>query len=230
VIRIKKPTLAPAILLNRGDRAARQLCELYGSDPKAYRDGSKRFDFDASLYRAKSVKFALQKAQHDKCALCESKVSHIAYGDVEHFRPKAAYRQSPEDRLVKPGYYWLAYDWSNLLFCCQLCNQRFKRNYFPLTDPRRRAKSHNDDIGSEQPLLINPAVEDPATFLEFRENLVHAIGGNARGEKSIEVFGLNRRELEDHRLTSFLWFRQLCENQLGSTKNKCGSKRNDVSI
>ena len=57
---------------------------------------------------------------------CESKVSHIAYGDVEHFRPKAGYRQRPEDPLVQPGYYWLAYEWSNLLFCCQLCNQRFK--------------------------------------------------------------------------------------------------------
>ena len=116
------------------------------------------FEFNAGLYRSRSVKIALQKAQHDKCAICESKVTHIAYGDVEHFRPKAAYRQSTDGPLVRPGYYWLAYDWSNLLFCCQLCNQRFKRNHFPLIDPSQRAKSHNDEIGNEQPLLINPTI------------------------------------------------------------------------
>ena len=209
MIRIKKPTQAPAILLNQGATATRQLCERYVADPEAYKKGSKRFEFDSRIYRAKSVKNVLQKAQHDKCAFCESKTSHITYGDVEHFRPKAAYRQGPKDPLVQPGYYWLAYEWSNLLFCCPLCNQRFKRNHFPLTDPNRRARSHNDDMSNERPLLINPAVEDPAQFLEFRENHVHAIGGNARGERTIELFGLNRKELVDMRLTWFLWFRGL---------------------
>ena len=55
-----------------------------------------------------SVKDALREAQHGKCAFCESKISHIAHGDVEHFRPKAGYRQNPEDPLVQPGYYWLS--------------------------------------------------------------------------------------------------------------------------
>ena len=78
---------------------------------------------------------------------------HIAYGDVEHYRPKAGYRQDAEDPLGRPGYYWLAYEWSNLLFCCQICNQRFKRNLFPLVDPARRAETHHDDLSSEQPLF-----------------------------------------------------------------------------
>ena len=83
--------------------------------------------------------------------------------------PRRAIDRTPEDPLVQPGYYWLAYEWSNLLFCCRLCNQQFKRNHFPLADPARRARSHRDDIGQEEPLLINPAIEDPAAFLEFRE-------------------------------------------------------------
>jgi uncharacterized protein (TIGR02646 family) len=226
VIRIKKPTQAPAILMNRGVSMARQFCERYDADSDAYKSGSKSFDFRASLYRSASVKNALRTAQYDKCALCESKVTHIAWGDVEHFRPKSAYRQSPDDPLVRPGYYWLAYEWSNLLFCCQLCNQRFKRNHFPLTNPSRRAKSHNDDIANEEPLLINPAVEDPSKFLEFRENLIQAIGGNARGERTIDVFGLNRKELEDFRLTWFLWFRQLIPFvvELIKTREKIASK------
>jgi hypothetical protein len=95
------------------------------------------------------------------------------------------------------------------LFCCQLCNQRFKRNHFPLADDSQRARSHHDDIGKEQPLLINPAVEDPAQFLEFRRNLIHPIDGNLRAEMTIEVFGLNRKDLRDTRLAWFLWFRLL---------------------
>src|SRR5262249_19201025 len=157
-------------------------------DPEAH----KTFRFKGAIYGHPSVKDALRKAQHDKCALCEAKITHVQYGDVEHFRPKAGYRQHPEDPLVRPGYYWLAYEWSNLLFCCQLCNQRFKGNHFPLADPARRARSHRDDITQEEPLLINPTTEDPADFLEFRENVIRAIDDNPRGNATIKVFGLDR--------------------------------------
>ncbi len=211
MIPIKKPKAGPDILRRRGIRATRQLCERRDTDPEAH----KTFKFNAKIYGDMSVKDALRKAQHDKCALCESNISHISYGDVEHFRPKAGYRQKPEDALVQPGYYWLAYEWSNLLFCCQHCNQRFKGNLFPLGDISRRAKSHHDEIGNEEPLLINPAIEDPARFLEFRENLIHAIKDNPRGVATIKIFGLDRKELEDKRLVWFQWFRQLIPQIVG---------------
>jgi uncharacterized protein (TIGR02646 family) len=195
VIWIDKPTKAPGILRDRGVKAARQFCEQYDTDPEAY----KGWIFDSGLYGSKSVKNALQKAQYGKCAFCESKVSHIAYGDVEHFRPKAGYRQGPDDPLVRPGYYWLAYEWSNVLFCCQLCNQRFKGNQFPLLDATQRAKSHHDDMKNEQPLFIHPAIEDPSMFLEFRAEYLRATGGNLRGKATIEVLGLNREELVELR-------------------------------
>lgn len=205
MIRIKKPAEAPEVLRKRGIPATRRLCEQLDADPESYRT----FRFDSGIYAHRTVKDALREAQHDKCALCESKVTHITPGDVEHFRPKAGYRQGPGDPLVRPGYYWLAYEWSNLLLCCQLCNQRFKGNLFPLARRSRRAKSHRHDIRREKPLLINPATEDPAEFLEFRENLIPAIDDNPRGAETIEVFGLNRKELDDKRLTWFLWFRRL---------------------
>ncbi len=205
MIPIKKPEQGPVILQRRGIPATRQLCDKHDADADAHR----AFKFNPKIYADTSVKQVLRKAQHDKCALCESKISHIAHGDVEHFRPKAGHRQEPEDTLSQPGYYWLAYDWSNFLFCCQLCNQVFKGNLFPLADPAHRAKSHHEDIDGENPLLINPAIEDPARFIEFRKNLVHAVDGNPRGVATIKVFGLNRKELEDRRLTWFLWFRRL---------------------
>jgi hypothetical protein len=99
VIRIKKPTKAPAVLVNRGKTATQQLCVKYDSDSNTAKD----FRFNSRIYAAKTVKTALQKAQHDKCAFCESKFSHIAYGDVEHFRPKAGYRQHPDDPSLSPA-------------------------------------------------------------------------------------------------------------------------------
>jgi hypothetical protein len=116
VIRIKRPTQAFAILRDRGTTATRRLCKQYDAEPEAYQSESKPklFKFNSKIYGSRTVKNALRKAQHEKCALCESKVSHIAYGDVEHFRPKAGYRQKPGDRLVQPGYYRLAYEWANL--------------------------------------------------------------------------------------------------------------------
>ena len=93
----------------------------------------------------------------------------------------------------------LAYEWSNLFFCCSLCNQRFKRNHFPLADATRRAASHHDDIEMEQPLLIHPELDDPALFVEFDKEYVRAIDGHPRGEATIEILGLNRAEIVEKR-------------------------------
>jgi uncharacterized protein (TIGR02646 family) len=221
VIRINKPAQAPLILRDRGVRATRSLCQQYDAD----REPCKEWSFDSGLYGAKSVKNALQTAQHNKCAFCESKVSHVAYGDVEHFRPKAGYRQSPNDILVQPGYYWLAYEWSNLLFCCQLCNQRFKRNHFPLMDNGQRARSHHDEINGEHPLFINPAADVPSMFLEFREEYLIAIDSNPRGRATIEALGLNREQLVEMRrdllgqIQLLITFRGVITNLLAVASN-----------
>lgn len=196
MIRINKPAEAPEVLRRRGIPATRKLCDQIDADPEAH----ETFRFDGGIYGHRSVKDALREAQHDKCAFCESKISHISHGDVEHFRPKAGYRQDPEDPLVQPGYYWLSYEWSNLFFCCQLCNQQFKGNRFPLAKPARRAKSHRDDVSQEEPLLINPAIENPGDFLEFREYVIHPIDGDPRGKATIEILGLNREKMAEKRL------------------------------
>jgi uncharacterized protein (TIGR02646 family) len=193
VIRIVKPRTPPAILRTHGRTAARQHCEAY--------DRGDAVKIRVGIYRHPSVKAALRKAQHDKCAFCESRFSHVGYGDVEHFRPKAGYKQRAADSLTTPGYYWLAYDWNNLFLSCQLCNQRFKRNLFPLDDPGSRALSHHQRrrLSSEQALLLDPAKDDPSRFLTFDAASARAVGGNRRGRTTIEVFGLNRTELIEMR-------------------------------
>src|SRR5262245_9351354 len=168
MIRIVKPA-APAVLLTKGEAATRELCRACESAPNDFKSGARTFDFDNSIYAAKEVKDALRDAQHNKCAFCESVVPHISYGNVEHFRPKAGYKQRATDEFKRPGYYWLAYEWDNLFYSCELCNQRFKQNLFPLKDGRRRARSHTYDLGKEEPLLLDPCKLDPADFIEFRE-------------------------------------------------------------
>ena len=201
MIRVRKPSSPPPILAagGKGRRERRRLCCAYTRCPDAYRDGTKGFEFRRSIYAHKTVKNALKRAQHGKCCFCESQITHIAHGDVEHFRPKAVYRQEPNGPLGRPGYYWLAYEWSNLFLACQLCNQRHKENLFPLRNPRKRALCHHDDVGQEQPLLINPAEVDPGEYILFRSEVPQGIDEDGIGEATIEALGLRRPELNERR-------------------------------
>ena len=45
-------------------------------------------------YQHVEVKKALVDMFHEKCAYCESAITHIDYGHIEHFRPKAGVRQA----------------------------------------------------------------------------------------------------------------------------------------
>jgi len=195
LIRVVKPDFPPKILRDgrsRGPRATKKL-------KKAYEQGERHFEFHSDIYAAKSVKNALIKAQHGKCCFCESQVTHVDYGDVEHFRPKGGFRQKESDPLSRPGYYWLAYAWSNLFLSCTLCNQRYKKNLFPLIDPAKRARSHHDNVGDEQPLLINPSEDDPEKHIGFREEIAYPVRGSRRGKATIRALGLDRPELEERR-------------------------------
>jgi len=202
VIRINKPKLAPQILRTKGKQKTQANCKSYQKNIKSYNTGKKKFDFDSSIYGHKTVKAALRKAQYDKCCFCESKITHISYGDVEHFRPKAGVKQRLGAPLEKPGYYWLAYEWSNLFFSCQICNQRYKENLFPLKKPSNRVKSHNGNIDIENPIFINPT-EDVEKYMSFRDEVIFAINDNQRGKATIKALGLDRDELNDIRKDYF---------------------------
>jgi hypothetical protein len=204
MIRVTKPEQAPRILRERGQRTTE-------ANQQAFENGERTFDFDSSLYGAKSVKNALITAQQGKCAFCESQVRHIAHGDVEHYRPKGGFRQSDGDPLEQPGYFWLAYAWTNLFFACQLCNQSFKKNLFPLPDPTRRARSHLDDLSAEGAMLIHPADEEPDALVGFREEVAFPIDDDPRARISIDVVGLNREELAEFRLDHLAPFKLLLQ-------------------
>ena len=152
--------------------------------------------FDKNLYRHKTVKNALYRLYRQKCGYCESKTLHGGPLEVEHYRPKASVAQDNASR----GYYWLAYEWSNLLLSCSMCN-RHKGHRFPISgkrmlEPPERAKWRCDAMRDEQPLLLNPEIDDPVAHLTYAANgLVVAIEENPRGRASIDTCKLNRQYL-----------------------------------
>jgi uncharacterized protein (TIGR02646 family) len=207
MIRIAKPERAPRILRERGQRTTE-------ANQRAFEDGQRAFDFDSALYGAKSVKNALIAAQRGKCAFCESQVRHVAHGDVEHYRPKGGVRQGEGDPLEQPGYFWLAYVWANLFFACQLCNQSFKKNLFPLAEPTSRARSHLDDLTAEEPMLIHPSDDEPSALIGFRGEMAFPIDDHPRARATIEVLGLNREAMAEVRFDHLKPFRLLQETLL----------------
>jgi hypothetical protein len=192
MIRIRRPIAVPTTLLTKGRKVRDEHIARRAK-------GDTDITFERDVYADPAVKSALRIAQHDKCGFCESKVTHVAFGDIEHFRPKAAFRATRDDVLTKPGYYWLAYEWANLLFACEPCNRRHKGSLFPLIDESSRARLHTDDIAHETPLFIDPTSEDPSAHIGFRKEYPYAIGGSPRGDATLRALGLGRPELAERR-------------------------------
>jgi uncharacterized protein (TIGR02646 family) len=192
VIQIKKPKTPPEKLLTDGKRKRKTHCNAYSRDPIAHQSGVKTFNFDRNIYAHTSVKQALIEAQHKKCCFCERLIG--VDGDVEHFRPKQAYCQNSGEPLQYPGYYWLAYEWSNLYLACPGCNQRHKRNLFPLENPGDRSSNHLRKLDREQPLLIDPGQDNPEDYIRFEGVSAISINDNPRGNATINLLKLNDRD------------------------------------
>jgi uncharacterized protein (TIGR02646 family) len=197
MIRIYKPKIAPAKLRKQGTKKAASHLADYNQNRHEYETGEKQFPFSRNIYADPTVKDALIAAQHGKCCFCERLVG--GDGDVEHFRPKSGYWQNKGQQIQKPGYYWLAYNWDNLYLSCKPCNQSYKLNLFPLSDPQKRAHLHNNDISQEEPLLVDPGKEEPTEHISFRREVAFPVPESIKGEVTIEILQLNRDVLNKAR-------------------------------
>ena len=201
MIRINKSLAVPAILSGDGVIQTNLLNDAYRDAPHLYTSaaGVKNssltpMPIDSQIYGDSTVKDLLKTDQHQKCCFCESLFSETSYGDVEHFRPKTAYKRTGMRGYVYPGYYWLAYDWTNLLYSCEICNRTYKKNEFPLGNELTRKLFHNhpNALADEDRLLIDPTIEDPADFITFKQEVPVPVNGNTKGAKTIEVLKLDR--------------------------------------
>ena len=192
---------------------------------------------DSNVWRR--AKAHLKAETHGKCAYCESSTSTVAYGDVEHFRPKSV-------------YWWLAYCYDNFSYSCQLCNQMYKGATFRVAredhrwqgpvvasgtgitdreqarlmtpDPRDRAAgmpscAFVQAVTREKPYLVDPYLEDPEELYKWEADAVleevriTARTTRVRARRAIraaqEDLGLNREELRRRRWHNYRILRTL---------------------
>ena len=197
MIRIKRPPNPPEVLRKKGEPETRENCEAYDRCPEDYGSGTETFSFKKQIYGGTSLKQELLQTQHGKCCYCESKFEATSPGAVEHFRPKGAVSQERGRPKEYPGYYWLAYDWNNLLVSCEQCNTA-KGTLFPLVDDGARARSHHDDVDTECPLFIGPSREDPRLHIRFRGAAVEPL--TCKGRSTILGLHLRRGNLREARM------------------------------
>lgn len=99
-----------------------------------------KIEWDTAYWKA--AKKQLKAESHQKCAYCEANAAVVAHGDVEHYRPKSV-------------YWWLAYTYDNYLYACQICNQSYKGDHFPIggaqwTGPALDAGTSDAEIAALQ--------------------------------------------------------------------------------
>ena len=224
MIHLEKQNQAPQALLTRGSVATQQDCDAYEQDHAAYVSGERKFEFNDGIYGSAEIRRLLKEHQHNKCCYCESKPFATSAGRIDHFRPKSAVRQGEKSDRLRPGYYWLAYRWDNLMLACETCNNK-KSDYFPLQNAERRARSHHDALDEESPLLLNPYVE-----MDLREHLT--FDGSAcrpaseRGRVTVSILGLNRPDLQDERQRVLTLLERLCS--VMRDPNGCDALRRDA--
>jgi hypothetical protein len=184
------------------------LLELYASrQPISIKD---------SLYKRRSKDFFDNTWK--KCAYCEALIILDQTGDVEHFRPKGKVTDE-NDRIVEidcegerrphPGYFWLAYDWRNLLPSCIKCNRPArtsdgrlvgKSTRFPVKGARATSPG---EIEREEPMLINPLLEDPGNHLDMDVETGVLFHKSERGHICIKILDLNREGLPEARMSVY---------------------------
>jgi hypothetical protein len=151
----------------------------------------------------------------NKCAYCEGDISAHSPQHAEHWRPKGKVTKLDEDgneRVVirgderHPGYWWVAYDWRNLVPACDFCNTAgAKGTKFPIAGDYVFHPDEARDMSGlnriEQPLLLHPyGPYDPREHIGFyRDGTAYARNKSPRGCWTIRVMDLNREALVNAR-------------------------------
>jgi hypothetical protein len=159
---------------------------------------------NAALYKG-AFREALLREFNGKCAYCDRELSAQLKGDVEHLRPKGRVKdlngnyvmRKSNPKVRHPGYWWLAYEWSNLVVVCKECNTRYKGDKFivegdyveepgPL-DESLLVHHHNDRI-------------DPIKHFRINDATGSLVPVTPQGEMTCRLLGLNREVLCEERL------------------------------
>jgi uncharacterized protein (TIGR02646 family) len=138
----------------------------------------------------KVTKEQLLTEARQKCAYCETPTSVIAFGDVEHYRPKSI-------------YWWLAYVYDNYLASCALCNQKYKGSEFEFEGPRM-AGPEIDARTTDEELkeLAKTSIPDPLKVSDVEKFVAahqaeKALGLNPYFDDPEELFAWRVDDIEE---------------------------------
>ncbi len=196
----------------KGKKETVKAIDFYGNPANA----NNKFNFQA--YKENDIRDTLNDLFNGKCGYCEAKIVVVTVGDIEHFRPKGGYGENPKN-LTKPGYYWLATKWDNLLLSCPNCNRTNtfeivnigkmtvgKLNQFPLRNESFRLRNPNDNFQAEEEVrcLLDPCKDNPENHLKFSDDGIilpakKGRGFSVKGTHSIKVYALQRKNLVEER-------------------------------
>jgi hypothetical protein len=205
-----QPPTAPAALKKRWDRWVKDADDARDTLINLFKKG-KKVEVNNTLY--KRLKRYYFDCYWGKCAYCEALICLDQPGDLDHYRPKKAVVDE-KDRPVKvagkphPGYYWLAYDWSNLIPVCRRCNSpgrnasaEFvgKGTRFPVRG-KFRARRPGEET-REKPLFLHPGLPgfDPDRHFTFDPDTGILGGKSPHGKTCIKLLDLNREGLPEER-------------------------------
>lgn len=131
---------------------------------------------------------------HNKCAYCESPVNGHPSA-IDHFRPKR-HAMNMDGKVDNDYYWWLTYEWSNLYLSCSKCNHS-KKTRFPVKGKRI---SFEQSVSEEHYLLLDPCNKsdfDEPHFYSNEDGVM--VGITNRGEITIDILNLNRKQLIEER-------------------------------
>lgn len=155
------------------------------------------------LYKGQKKKFYFKKDKpfYGRCAYCETQLGD--FDDLDHYRPAKGVTDMNHKVIDHPGYYWLTYDWLNLLPSCKDCNSKKildgetigKGSRFPLAVESNRAKSKGEEK-KERPLLFNPTIDKPDEHFEydFKFSKIFSKENSEKGKMTIKILGFHKRE------------------------------------
>lgn len=160
----------------------------------------------------KDFKQLLREVSHEKCWYCET-IEKRTNNAVDHYRPKNRVMEAADPD--HSGYWWLAFDWRNYRFSCSYCNSPNKspegtlgkHDHFPLLDEKKRAKTPDDPLEDEQPLLLDPTNLADVSEISFDPD-GRAVPARTekddpiqyeRAYRTIEIYHLNHPRIVEHR-------------------------------
>ncbi|MFD4706963.1 AAA family ATPase [Gottfriedia sp. NPDC058432] len=145
------------------------------------------------------IKGHLNRKSHNKCAYCE--INLMDWGKIEHYRPINGARDL-DGRIHSDYYWWLRYEWNNLLPLCKNCISH-KSNRFPVISERVQRETYDNNVlDNEKPFLIHPGKEDPEEFLLY-DSKGYVFSNDKRAQVTIDILGLNRSQLVEDRRNAF---------------------------